>query len=97
MVVGLRFRASDASGLVSVLANYVVLARGAPGCRNIDLCSSATSPSTFLVIQKWESPAHQRAHFDSPVMVEMARACAGLLVEAPDIDLYDPISAHDLA
>jgi quinol monooxygenase YgiN len=49
------------------------------------------------VVQKWASPADQRAHFDSPAMVEMAQACTGLLRQAPDIDLYDPISAHDLA
>jgi hypothetical protein len=30
-------------------------------------------------------------------MVEMAEACRGLLAQAPDIDLYDGISAHDLA
>ena len=97
VVVVMRFQAADPAALASILAKYVVLARGAPGCRNIDLCASATTPSTLLVVQKWASPADQRAHFDSPAMVEMAQACTGLLLQAPDIDLYDPISAHDLA
>ena len=96
VVVVMRFRAADPEALAAVLAKYVVLSRGAPGCRNVDLCASATSPSTLLVVQKWASPADQRAHFDSPEMVEMAQACTGLLAEPPDIDLYDPISAHDL-
>jgi quinol monooxygenase YgiN len=95
-VVVMRFKASDPAALLPILAKYVVLARGHAGCRNIDLCSSATTPSTLLMVQKWETPEAQRAHFDSPVMVEMAKACTGLLSEAPDIDLYDPISAHDL-
>jgi len=95
-MVVLRFRASDPATLLPILAKYVVLARGHEGCRNIDLCTSATNPATILIVQKWASPAAQRAHFDSPVMVEMAKACTGLLAEAPDIDLYDPISAHDL-
>lgn len=95
-VVVLRFRAADPARLVPVLAKYVVLARGHPGCRNIDLCASATDPTRLLVVQKWESPAAQQAHFDSDDMVEMAQACTGLLAEPPDIDLYDPISAHDL-
>jgi hypothetical protein len=30
-------------------------------------------------------------------MVDMAQACTGLLAEPPQIDLFDPISAHDLA
>jgi hypothetical protein len=30
-------------------------------------------------------------------MIEMARACTGLLTTAPDIDLWDGPSAHDLA
>jgi quinol monooxygenase YgiN len=49
------------------------------------------------VIQKWETPADQRAHFDSPEMVRMAEACGPLLVQPPQIDLLDAISAHDLA
>jgi hypothetical protein len=30
-------------------------------------------------------------------MVEMAESTRGLLASAPDIDLFDGISAHDLA
>ena len=54
------------------------------------------TPGRFTVIEKWGSPEHQRAHFDSAEMVEMAEACSGLLAEAPDIDLLEGISAHDL-
>ena len=96
-VVVLRFQASDPESLLSVLAKYVVLARGHPGCRNIDLVASVTNPGRLVVIQKWDSPEAQRAHFDSSDMVEMAEACRGLLAEPPDIDLLAAISAHDLA
>ena len=51
----------------------------------------------FVIIQKWESPEAQRAHFDSADMVAMATACDGLLAAPPRIDLLEPISAHDLA
>ena len=80
-----------------MLAKYVVLSRGHAGCRNIDLCASATSPGRFVIIEKWESPEAQRAHFDSTEMVEMAKACDGLLTQPPQIDLLEGISAHDLA
>ncbi len=73
-----------------------MLSRNHPGCRNIDLCSSVTEPGRYLVIEKWESPAAQRAHFDSDDMVEMARSCEGLFARRPDIDLFEGISAHDL-
>ena len=96
-VVVMRFQAADPERMVSVLAKYVVLARGHPGCRNIDLVASVMHPGRVLVIQKWASPEAQRAHFDSADMVEMAEACRGLLAEPPDIDLLDAISAHDLA
>jgi quinol monooxygenase YgiN len=89
-------QASDSDRLLGVLAKYVVVSRGAPGCRNIDLCASATADGRYLVIEKWESPDAQRAHFDSPEMVEMAESCRGLVSSAPDIDLFDGISAHDL-
>jgi quinol monooxygenase YgiN len=96
-IVTMRFMASDPATLLSVLSKYVVMTRMHPGCRNIDLCASVTTPGRYLLIQKWDSPAAQRQHFDSDVMVEMARACSGILAEAPEIDLWDGPSAHDLA
>ena len=95
-IVTMVFEASNADVLMPVLAKYVVLSRGQPGCRNIDLCASVTAPARFVIIEKWDSPEVQRAHFDSPVMVEMAQACAGLLAKPPAIDLLEGISAHDL-
>lgn len=97
VVVTMRFDASDPQSLLAVLSKYVVLTRMQPGCRNIDLCASVTTEGRYVIIQKWETPAAQRAHFDSEGMVEMARSCTGLLRSAPDIDLLDGISAHDLA
>jgi quinol monooxygenase YgiN len=90
--------ADDAAAdrLMAVLSKYVVLSRNHPGCRNIDLCRSVTEPGRYLVIEKWESPAAQRAHFDSDDMVEMAHSCEGLFASRPDIDLFEGISAHDL-
>ena len=95
-VVTMVFDSTQPESLQSVLAKYVVLSRGHPGCRNIDLCASATSPGRFVIIEKWESPETQRVHFDSPEMVEMAKACEGLLAAPPTIDLLEAISAHDL-
>jgi quinol monooxygenase YgiN len=95
-VVTMDFRAADADRLMPVLSKYVVLSRGHEGCRNIDFCASVTRPGRFLIIEKWDSPQAQRAHFDSDDMVEMAKACEGLLSRPPDIDLLEGISAHDL-
>ena len=91
------FDASAPDRLLDVLSKYVVLSRMQPGSRNIDLCGSVTTPGRYVVIEKWESPAAQRAHFDSPEMVEMAKACEGLLTKPPVIDLLEGLSAHDLA
>ena len=95
-VVTMRFEAADPAALLGVLAKYVVLTRMEPGCRNVDLCASVTVPGRYLLIEKWDSYAAQRRHFDSPSMVEMAEGCAGLLSGPPDIDLWDGPSAHDL-
>ena len=96
-IVTMAFESGQPERLQSVLAKYVVLSRGHAGCRNIDLCASATTPGKFVLIEKWETPEAQRAHFDSPDMVEMAKACDGLLTKPPQIDLLEGISAHDLA
>ena len=98
-IVTMAFDAAPAGvePLLGVLSKYVVLSRQHPGCRNIDLCASVTTPNRFLIVQKWESPEAQQAHFDSSDMVEMAQSCRGLLAQAPTIDLLEGISAHDLA
>ena len=83
--------------LAAVLARYVVLTRGEPGCRNVDLLISATESGRFLVIEKWETPADARSHLDTELMTGMAAAAVPLLAEPPTIDLLDTISAHDLA
>ena len=95
-IVTMSFDASDPAGLAAVLSKYVVVSRGHAGCRNIDFCVSATTPGRFMVIEKWESVEAQRAHFDSPEMLEMAESCKGILASAPQIDLFEGISAHDL-
>ena len=95
-MVTMTFDAVDPERLLAVLSRYVVLSRGHPGCRNIDLAMSTTQPDRFVIVQKWERPEHQRAHFDSADMVAMAEGCAGLLAAPPAIDLLEPISAHDL-
>jgi quinol monooxygenase YgiN len=95
-VVTMSFDALDPAALGPLLAKYVVLTRMQPGCRNVDLCVSVTNASRFVIVQKWASGEAQRAHFDSPEMVEMAESCRGLLVRPPEIDLLEPISAHDL-
>jgi quinol monooxygenase YgiN len=95
-MVTMTFDALDPETLQSVLARYVVLSRGHRGCRNIDLAMSTTQPNRFVVVQKWERPEDQQAHFDSPDMITMAESCAGLLSAPPAIDLLEPISAHDL-
>jgi quinol monooxygenase YgiN len=95
-MVTMVFDALDPESLQSVLARYVVLSRGHPGCRNIDLAMSTTQPNRFVIVQKWERPADQQAHFDSADMVTMAEGCDGLLSGPPQIDLLEPISAHDL-
>ena len=96
-IVTMRFDAADPAALLAVLSKYVVLTRMQPGCRNVDLCASVTHPGRYLIVQKWDSVAAQRTHFDGDVMVEMARSCAGILSGPPDIDLWDGPSAHDLA
>jgi quinol monooxygenase YgiN len=95
-IVTMAFAAVDPDRLLAVLAKYVVLSRNHPGCRNIDLTRSMTDPSRYVVIAKWDSPEAQRAHFDSAEMVEMAKACEGLLSAKPEIDLLEGYSAHDL-
>jgi quinol monooxygenase YgiN len=90
-------RAEHVADLAAVLARYVVLTRGEPGCRNVDLLSSATESGRFLVIEKWDSAEAARSHLDTELMTGMAAAAVPLLAQKPRIDLLDTISAHDLA
>lgn len=96
-LVTMQFEALDTERLVGALARYVVVSRAHPGCRNIDLCQSAIDPRRFVVIEKWATPAEQRAHLDSDEFRELAAACEGLVRDKPAVDLLDGLSAHDLA
>jgi quinol monooxygenase YgiN len=96
-LVVLRFEASDPEALAALLASYVVKTRGVTGCRNVDWCQSVGRPGRFVVIEKWSSPDEQTAHFDSELTQNFAQSCRGLLRSAPDIELLESISAHDLA
>jgi len=90
-------RPGEEDGLLGALSRYVVLTRREAACRNVDLVASVTQPGRFLVIEKWDSPGAVQAHLDSPLMAEMARAAVPALSGRPVIDLFDTISAHDLA
>ena len=96
-MVTLVFDAADPATLGAVLSQYVVLSRREPGCRNIDLCVSASNTAQFVIVEKWDSPESQQRHFDGETMIQMANACTGLLTKAPRSDLLEPISAHDLS
>ena len=95
-IVTMVFDTTDLGRLIPIISKYVVLSRQQPGCRNIDLCASVTVENRLVIIQKWESADAQRAHFDSPEMVEMAEMARPLLAQPPQIDLLDGLSAHDL-
>jgi quinol monooxygenase YgiN len=96
-IVTMRFDAADPAALHGVLSKYVVLTRMVDGCRNVDFCASITTPGRLLIVQKWDDPDAQRRHFDSDLMIEMAESCVGLLASPPDVDVWDGLSAHDLA
>ena len=83
--------------LAATLARYVVLARHEPECRNIDLVSSLTHGGRLLLIEKWDSAEAVQAHLDSHLMTDMARETLPALATKPALDIYDTISAHDLA
>ena len=97
VMVTMSFRTDKPDQLMTVLSKYVVVSRGQPGCRNIDFVASATTPGRFVVVEKWDSAADQRKHFDSEEMVLMAQSCEGLLAEPPEIDLLEGVSMHDTA
>ncbi len=83
--------------LLGHLARYVVLSRADPGCRNIDMCASVTSPGRVTVIEKWANAASQQAHLGGPTLLALATAARDLGAARPVIDLLEGISAHDLA
>ena len=89
-------RPGSEEDLLAALSRYVVLTRHEPTCRNVDLVASVTRTGRFFVIEKWESAEAVKAHLDSELMTEMAKAAIASIDVPPEIDLYDSISAHDL-
>jgi quinol monooxygenase YgiN len=90
-------RPGEEERLLAALSRYVVLTRHEPACRNVDLVASVTRTGRFLVIEKWASAAAVQAHLDSTLMADMASTVIETITAKPAIDLFDTISAHDLA
>ena len=90
-------RPGTEGALLAALSRYVVMTRHEPACRNVDLVASVTRTGRFMVIEKWESAAAVQEHLDSKLMADMAQAAIASIASKPAIDLYDTISAHDLA
>lgn len=95
-MVIMRFETDHTAEVMGRLAKYVVLTRGHEGCRNVDFVASAVVEGRLVIVQKWDSVEHQKAHFNSDDMVSMAGDISPLLRQAPDIDLYEGLSMHDL-
>ena len=49
-IVTMVLDAADMDRLIPILSKYVVLSRQQPGCRNIDLCASVTTPLSLIHI-----------------------------------------------
>ena len=97
VVVGtLDARPGQGREVGALLARYAVMSRREPGCRNIDLVASLTTPDRFLVYEKWESLPAQAEHLSSPAFREFAETVAPLLARPADFGLFEAISAHDL-
>jgi quinol monooxygenase YgiN len=94
-LVTMELDASNERSVAGILADYVVSTRGVPGCLNVDLCTSQTVPSRFVVIEKWATPSHQEAHATSSIFENLAISCHGLLATAPRVDVLSSISSHD--
>jgi len=90
-------RPGTEGALLAALSRYVVMTRHEPACGNVDLVASVTRTGRFMVIEKWESAAAVQEHLDSKLMADMAQAAIASIASKPAIDLYDTISAHDLA
>ncbi len=88
--------ADDVATLAGLLSRWVVMTRGEPGCRNVDLLASTTQAATFRVIEKWVDGDAMQRHLDSPATAELATEIVPVLAEAPSFELYDAVSAHDL-
>ncbi|MGH8998631.1 MAG: putative quinol monooxygenase [Acidimicrobiia bacterium] len=82
--------------VAAALARYVVMSRGTPGCRNIDLVASLTTEGRFVIYEKWGSADDQSAHLASPLTADMAATVTPLLARSPDLGLFEALSAHDL-
>ena len=72
-----------------MLAKYVVVSRGHPGCRNIDLCASATAARPLRGHREVGVARRPSGALRLAEMVEMAEACRGLLDRPPEIDLLE--------
>jgi hypothetical protein len=91
--------ALDGVALTTVSAIAVTLPPGAIDRLTVRPDVVAARPEARLVFHLAESVPYigaDRETLDAPETVEMARAAREILARAPDLDLYESISAQDL-
>lgn len=52
-------------------AGILAAIRGEEGCLGYDYYFSAQDPRVLLLVEKWQTPAHQEAHMSQPHMNDL--------------------------
>ena len=93
-VVAVLTAKAGSEGIVgAALHDLVAPTRAEPGCISYRLFTSASSPQTFVTIERWRSEADVAAHMQSAHIAAALVAAGEHLAEAPGIHTLVPDEA----
>lgn len=78
----------------SIVSEGILTAiRAEAGCLNYDYYFSAQEENVVLLIERWESAEHQRAHMDQPHMARLRELKREYIdhVEKGSVELHDAV------
>ncbi len=67
---------------------HVTRSRGESGCITHGVHIDSENPQRLVFVEKWRDHASLSAHFKQSGSLEFMRALEGLLVEAPEMSIY---------
>ncbi|NIH83008.1 putative quinol monooxygenase [Amycolatopsis viridis] len=66
-----------------------------PGCERYALHRASSSPTTFVMVEKWASGQALRVHGKGPALAELGKTLDGLLAKPMDLQILTPLPDGD--
>ena len=99
LVAVVKFKVKDGAQAEAeqVFEQLVTASHGHDGCITYAMHKAKGDPTTYVLVERWESKEKADAHLQQPEMAEVGGKFGGFLDGAPDLLFLEPLPFGDAA